>query len=130
MSVTPWAASQRAIRRTSGSPPTGIAGLARTLVSGRRRVPSPAVRIIPMANREFLTIFLIAEPGVKTELLEQLDEDQPVADIRLDLLTHLDRRRLHRSLEGDQATSRFDADPQGRSLQPQRHVGRVQQAVV
>src|SRR6185295_19032914 len=32
------------IRRIIGSPATGIAGLARTSVSGRSRVPSPAVR--------------------------------------------------------------------------------------
>src|SRR5262245_65639525 len=32
------------MRRIIGSPATGMAGFARTSVSGRRRVPSPAVR--------------------------------------------------------------------------------------
>ena len=40
-SRTPWAASQRRMRATSGAPATGSAGLARSQESGRRRVPSP-----------------------------------------------------------------------------------------
>jgi hypothetical protein len=40
----PAATSVRMIRRIIGSPATGIAGFARTSVSGRSLVPRPAVR--------------------------------------------------------------------------------------
>src|ERR1051325_3833846 len=38
------------MRRASGSPATGTAGFARTSLSGRRRVPRPAVRIIALVD--------------------------------------------------------------------------------
>ena len=40
-SVTPSLESQPMMRETSGTPATGSAGLARTLVSGARRVAEP-----------------------------------------------------------------------------------------
>ena len=43
--VNALAGQPAAMRRISGSPATGMAGLARTSVSGRSRVPRPAVRI-------------------------------------------------------------------------------------
>src|SRR5215475_4956973 len=43
MFVTALATSHRMMRRMIGSPASGMAGFARTSVSGRRRVPRPAV---------------------------------------------------------------------------------------
>ncbi len=40
----PWPARPSRIRSTSVGPATGRAGFARSAVSGRSRVPSPAVR--------------------------------------------------------------------------------------
>src|SRR5262245_3432425 len=42
MSVTEWETRWRMIRRRSGSPAMGTAALARTVVSGIKRVPRPA----------------------------------------------------------------------------------------
>ena len=177
------------MRRTIGSPATGIAGLARTSVSGRRRVPSPAVSsraraaaraisfprtacrsarrraarsrrgtasryddddvvalgrgraprrrrecrrrrlrsrrtcrrgvssmaIDHVAERELLAVFLVAEPDLEAELLEDVRDRVGVADHRFEFLAQLHRRRLHRSFEGEKAGGPPRRGPAARS---------------
>src|SRR5690349_20377729 len=125
--VTPCPASHLAIRRTIGSPATGTAAFARTSVSGRSRVPRPAVSISAWRN-----VSALSRPSQLLQLLEQHVRDRDAARFAVDLVQPAIRvdevvagsaaERLRRV--GDSSVAAFDLDerPDRRFVQRQQHI--------